>query len=102
MILPSSLVTREAQLRILSAKNCRLYLRPESMATIVDEIVSHHPSVRTVTAPELHELLRDSPAQPGVYQKPWDDAKDDPWLVFHTSGTTGQSSLDVHEFLSLN
>ena len=57
MVLPSSIVTPEAQLRILSMKNCRLYVRPESMATVIDEIVRPQPNVRTVTAPELHELL---------------------------------------------
>lgn len=89
MILPSSIVTREAQLRILSIKNCKVYMRPESMATVIDEILQHQPSVRTATAPELHELLQDTPAKPVYYHKSWEDARDDPWLVFHTSGTTG-------------
>ena len=91
MVLPSSLVTPEAQLRILSLKNCKVYVRSQSMSTVVDEIIRREPSVRPIDAPELHELLCDTSAEPVLYEKSWDDGRDDPWLVFHTSGTTGQS-----------
>ncbi len=91
MVLPSSLVTPEAQLRILSLKNCKVYVRSQSMSTVVDEIIRREPSVRPIDAPELHELLCDTSAEPVLYEKSWYDGRDDSWLVFHTSGTTGQS-----------
>lgn len=95
MVLPSSIITPEAQLRILSMTNCRLYVRPESMATVIDEIVRSQPNVQTITAPQLHELLQDTPAKPFLYTKSWEDVKDSPWLVFHSSGTTGKSQCHV-------
>jgi acyl-coenzyme A synthetase/AMP-(fatty) acid ligase len=95
MVLPSPLVTREGQLHILEKKNCTIYLRPSSMASTVDAIVHGIPGIRTVTAPELDELFQETEAEPYVYNKSWEEGKDDPWLVFHTSGTTGQSNQGV-------
>ncbi|MCJ1312470.1 hypothetical protein MMC25_006144 [Agyrium rufum] len=50
--------------------------------------------VQKVASPELEGLLRDEPAEPFVYRKSWKEGKDDPWLVFHTSGTTGNSTAN--------
>lgn len=44
--------------------------------------------------PDLQEWLREEQAQPVLYAKSWEEAKSDPWLVFHTSGTTGNDALD--------
>lgn len=38
--------------------------------------------------------MQEKEAAPSNYPKTWDDGADDPWLVFHTSGTTGLSILD--------
>ena len=89
MILPSSLVTREAQLHILSKTACSIYVRTEDMAAIVDDLAQHKPDLQTITAPQISELMQDAPADIFPYAKSWKDGKDDPWLVFHTSGTTG-------------
>ncbi|KAB8223973.1 putative AMP-binding enzyme [Aspergillus novoparasiticus] len=89
MVLPSPLITPEAQLRILEKKNCKLYLRPVEMAGPVDAILQKAPHIESITVPGIEEFLRDDAASPVVYGKTWDEGKDDPWLVFHTSGTTG-------------
>ncbi|KAE8151841.1 putative AMP-binding enzyme [Aspergillus avenaceus] len=89
MILPSPLVTPEAQLRILALKNCKLYLRPVEMARPVDAILQKAPDVKSITVPGAEEFLKDEEPSPVVYGKTWEEGKDDPWLVFHTSGTTG-------------
>ncbi|KAI9035183.1 putative AMP-binding enzyme [Aspergillus affinis] len=89
MVLPSPLITADAQLRILEKKNCKLYLRPAEMAVPVDAVLKGVSDVQTITAPGSEELLKDGEAEPVVYEKTWEEGKDDPWLVFHTSGTTG-------------
>lgn len=61
------------------------------MASHVDAILQGAPGIRTVTGPELEELFQETEAEPHVYKKSWEEAKDDPWLIFHTSGTTGQT-----------
>ena len=84
------MITPEAQLHILAAKECTLYIRPECMAAAVDTVVQHRTSIRIVVAPDLGEMLQETHANPVIYEKSWQEGKDDPWLVFHTSGTTGQ------------
>lgn len=71
------------------------------MATMVDGVVQLKSNIRALVAPDLDELLQETPSEPVAYTKPWDDGKDDPWLVFHTSGTTGMSrsqSIHRHDF----
>lgn len=82
-------MTGEAQLRILEKTNCKFYLRPAEMAGPVDAILQGASHVEQITVPGSEEFLKDDEAPPVVYSKSWDEGKDDPWLVFHTSGTTG-------------
>ncbi|KAL4939887.1 hypothetical protein BDV06DRAFT_230791 [Aspergillus oleicola] len=89
MVLPSPLITTEAQLLILAKKNCTVYLRPQSMTAAVAAILQNAPHVQSITVPEPAEFLLDATAEPTTYAKMWEEGKDDPWLVFHTSGTTG-------------
>jgi len=59
---------------------------------------------------ETSDLLQDGSPLSFPYTKTWEQAKDDPWLTFHTSGTTGlpklvtythrmMSSLDASELM---
>ncbi|PQE08772.1 AMP-binding enzyme protein [Rutstroemia sp. NJR-2017a BVV2] len=68
---------------------CNIYMRPESMASVVDHVARRREGLQIVAAPALEDLLQDKPAQQFRYQKSWEEARDNPWLVFHTSGTTG-------------
>lgn len=89
MVLPSPLVTPEAQLQILKKKKCGIYLRPEEMATAVAGVLEGNPNVQAITVPPLDQFFNEKEASPINYSKSWAEGKDDPWLVFHTSGTTG-------------
>ncbi|GIK02017.1 putative NRPS-like protein biosynthetic cluster [Aspergillus viridinutans] len=89
MVLPSPLIPPVAQRLILSKTQCQVYIRPSSMAQVVGAILEDAPNVQQITAPELESLLQESPAEPYVYPKAWEEGKNDPWLVVHTSGTTG-------------
>lgn len=91
MVLPSPLATPEAQQHILSETSCIIYMHSGNLSTKVDGIVTAGSEIQIIVAPELIELLQDKPAEPVSYSKSWEDSKDDPWLVFHISGTTGQS-----------
>ncbi|OQE04939.1 hypothetical protein PENVUL_c028G04314 [Penicillium vulpinum] len=88
LVLPSPLITVDAQARILDAKKCALYLRPSSMATYVDSIIKEAPHVKSITIPEIVKFMKETEAPIYTYPKAWEERKDDPWLVFHTSGTT--------------
>lgn len=89
MVLPSPLITAEAQLQILNKKDCRVYLRDAAEADKVDEVVKIAPDIEVITVPVLEEFMQETRAVSCVYPKTWDEGKKDPWQVFHTSGTTG-------------
>ncbi|XRM40652.1 hypothetical protein ABZX51_003961 [Aspergillus tubingensis] len=89
MVLPSPLVTAEAQLHILEKKGCTVYLRPSSMEAPVAEILKAAPHVQTVTVPDIEAFMQEAEAEPINYSKTYEEGRADPWLVFHTSGTTG-------------
>ncbi|EGE85548.2 AMP-binding enzyme [Blastomyces dermatitidis ATCC 18188] len=89
MVLPSPLLTPGAQLRVQEKTNCKLCLRPSEMAGPASNILRNAPHVEQITASGIEEFFRDDEADPMVYSKTWDEGKEDPWLVFHTSGTTG-------------
>lgn len=59
------------------------------MEDCVDAMLQDAPHVKAITAPELEEIMQETEETPYNYPKSWDDGADDPWLVFHTSGTTG-------------
>ncbi|RAH64234.1 AMP-binding enzyme [Aspergillus aculeatinus CBS 121060] len=89
LILPSPLVTAEAQRRILESQKCTVYLRPSTMKAQVDAILHDAPHIQTIDIPDLEQFLKVTESEPVTYSKTWDEGKNDPWLVFHTSGTTG-------------
>ncbi|KAL2849382.1 hypothetical protein BJX68DRAFT_267234 [Aspergillus pseudodeflectus] len=89
LVLPSPLVTAEAQLRILAKKGCTVYLRPASMADHVTAILHGTSHIQAIEVPDIEEFFRGDEAEAITYRKTWDEGKDDPWLVYHTSGTTG-------------
>jgi acyl-coenzyme A synthetase/AMP-(fatty) acid ligase len=96
MVVPSPLVTAEAQLQILERKNCTLYLRPEEMAVPVAGVLKGTSHIHTITVPALDQFLNETEARQVNYPKSWVEGKDDPWLVFHTSGTTGMTYRDSY------
>ncbi len=63
------------------------------MRTGIERIIGERASIRQVTVPELAEWVSEEEARPYNYNKSWDEAKLDPWIIFHTSGTTGEALL---------
>lgn len=89
MVLPSPLIPPAAQRLILKKTQCKVYIRPSSMAQVVSAILEDTPHIQQITAPDPDSLLQETRAEPYVYPKTWEEGKKDPWLVAHTSGTTG-------------
>jgi Tat protein secretion system quality control protein TatD with DNase activity len=89
MVIPSPLIPPVAQRLILSKTKCQVYIRPSSMAEFVGAILEDAPNIQQITAPDLESLLQETAAEPYIYPKTWEEGKNDPWLVAHTSGTIG-------------
>ncbi|MCJ1250586.1 hypothetical protein MMC30_007814 [Trapelia coarctata] len=89
LLLPSRFATLEGQLHLLSATSCRTYLHAADLGPFVHSVLQAQPSIRSVEVPELEEWLWQEKTCVFPYTKTWEEAKSDPWLIFHTSGTTG-------------
>lgn len=60
------------------------------METAIENLVAEKkPNIQRLAVPEVHEWIKEEVAQSYSYEKSWDEAKLDPWIIFHTSGTTG-------------
>ncbi|KAJ5223542.1 hypothetical protein N7468_008084 [Penicillium chermesinum] len=93
MVLPSPLITPQAQMQILEKADCTVYLRPGEAAEDVGEIPKGAPHIWAITFPPLGCFLNETEASPINYPTSWAEGKNDPWLVFH-SGTTGTVPME--------
>ena len=80
----------ENHAHVLRKAECEVYLSTKHVANDIKAALEHAPEIQYMDAPRLDDLFRDTEPIAIEYTKPWDDAKDDPWLVFHSSGTTGE------------
>ncbi|KAK7186799.1 thioester reductase domain-containing protein [Paraphaeosphaeria sporulosa] len=77
----------EAHINVLKGVNCQVFLQAQDMD--IDAILDARP-MKTGVVPELGELLHsESPVLEYPYTKPFQEARNDPALVLHTTGSTG-------------
>ncbi|KAL9049734.1 MAG: hypothetical protein Q9206_005382 [Seirophora lacunosa] len=89
ILLPSPFTTNEAQIHLVRTTDCRAFVCGKSFEEQATLIAQTHKNIPVVVSPELVELLAEGPATRYAYTKSWEEAKDDPWTIYHTSGTTG-------------
>ncbi|KAL8978547.1 MAG: hypothetical protein Q9177_006376, partial [Variospora cf. flavescens] len=75
--------------KLVKTTNCRAFVCAKSFEKQAEVIIKASQDMPVVVAPEVAELLAEGPSPPYAYTKSWEEAKDDPWIIFHTSGTTG-------------
>ncbi|KAF7916863.1 hypothetical protein BELL_0163g00100 [Botrytis elliptica] len=73
-------------LNVLEKSDCHIFLTARN--THVENILSQR-NMRTATVPELEELLEDEEVRAYPYSKSFAEARTDPCLVLHTTGSTG-------------
>lgn len=76
----------EGHLNVLQGVDCHIFLRAKE--TNIQHIASKR-SMRIVVVPQLEELLREHPVKIYPYTKTFEEARMDPCLVLHTTGSTG-------------
>ncbi|KAM4065705.1 male sterility protein [Hirsutella rhossiliensis] len=91
-----------AHVNLFSALNCSTLLTTDPMPTAVESLLSHH-SMKVVCLPSLEQLLEKF-SEPFPYSKTFAEARNDPFVVLHTSGSTGNPKPIVytHEFVTRN
>ncbi|KAK2603575.1 hypothetical protein QQS21_004255 [Conoideocrella luteorostrata] len=72
---------------VLEKAKCDIFLVSKDIQ--IDHILSQRVMRRTDVVPELDYFLRDEPIAPYPYTKTFAEAREDPCLVLHTTGSTG-------------
>ena len=91
ILLPSPFTAPAALAHLVQLSKVKTFIYGEGLADLAQGILSQLPDneARTVQVPEVSEWLNEQVAEHIPFTKSWDQAKDDPWMIFHTSGTTG-------------
>lgn len=93
MLVPFPLAPLPVKQHLLASADCRFLLHTSQDSEQVKPLIQANPNIKSVLVPEVEVWLDADPVAPYPSPKSWNDAKDDPWLIFHTSGTTGLPKL---------
>lgn len=86
MLLPSPRNSLEGQKSLIRNTACKTILHDSSVN--VDDLISSLP-VRSFVVPDLEDLLNGPHAPAYPFEKSFHEAQNDPYVVLHTSGSTG-------------
>lgn len=78
--------TLAGHLNVLEKSDCHIFLTAKN--TRIEHILQSR-TMQSATVPELDELLSDIPVPGYPYTKTFEQARKDPCLVLHTTGSTG-------------
>jgi acyl-CoA synthetase (AMP-forming)/AMP-acid ligase II len=88
MMLLSPRNSIDGHLAVTDKCDCKLWILPSQRLGNVDQVLEKRPmTVRPL--PELLELLDEGDVPIYAYMKTFDEARQDPFVVLHTSGSTG-------------
>ena len=87
VLLPSLRNSVQNNLHVFAATECKTIFRDSNIS--VDHILAQR-DFHTVIVPGVEELLNGEQVQPYPYTKTFEEAKTDPAVVLHSSGSTGQ------------
>ncbi|RYO79002.1 hypothetical protein DL762_008392 [Monosporascus cannonballus] len=108
VLFSSQLNSLDVHLSIMKQTECKALF--SAVGVRVDDILAERP-MSHATVPDLDELLdSEDRAPPFPYTKTYEEAAQDPYLILHSSGTTGDpkpivfnhaitASLDAHQLL---
>jgi thioester reductase-like protein/acyl-CoA synthetase (AMP-forming)/AMP-acid ligase II/aryl carrier-like protein len=89
MLLNSPRNTLEAHLHLFEKTDCNIFLHPpDFVLPAVRQILEARP-MKEVEIPLLEHWLQDGPHEPYPYNKSFAEARLEPFVVMHTSGSTG-------------
>lgn len=90
LLLNSPRNTLDAHLSLLKKTNCTTMLMPPNFPLPIMKQILEATHMRAVNMPGPQHWLDDNnPVDPYPYHKTYSEARLEPWLVLHTSGSTG-------------
>jgi acyl-coenzyme A synthetase/AMP-(fatty) acid ligase len=95
LLIPFSLAPAPVKQHLVDAAKCKYYVHPEGAQEQVCNLLDARTHIRAIVMPSLGDWFTDTAASYYPFSKSWDEANNDPWLIFHTSGSTGKWKLKV-------
>ncbi|KAF7924021.1 hypothetical protein EAE99_006682 [Botrytis elliptica] len=80
--------SQEGHIALLESLDCKILLVPETLPAITQSLLSKR-QIRTLKIQNLQELLSDNSVSSYPYTKTFDQARYEPFVVLHNSGSTG-------------
>ena len=84
----------EVQVALLEKLGCSILFTPEIMSDAT-KLVLKHRNMDKYILPDLEYFLAKGPVEPYPYRKKFEEARKDPYVVMHSSGTTGTPKILV-------
>ncbi|KAK8051651.1 hypothetical protein PG993_003036 [Apiospora rasikravindrae] len=88
MVFTSPRNNLDGHMNVLEKSECGIFLLASGASAQVQPILDKRP-MRTLTVPELDWFLAEAPVEPYPYTKTFEEARNDPCVVLHTTGSTG-------------
>ncbi|KAM0425254.1 hypothetical protein ACHAPT_009571 [Fusarium lateritium] len=89
LLLISPRNTLEATLSLVQKTDCKIFLLPPSFSLPLVEQLIQTNRMNILEIPRLQHWLQDGPVELYPYNKTFEEARSDPFIVVHTSGSTG-------------
>ncbi|PSN68711.1 acetyl-CoA synthetase-like protein [Corynespora cassiicola Philippines] len=93
LLIPFSLAPTPVKQHLIDAANCKFCIYSEEVQDQLKGLLDGRTHIRPVVIPPVDTWFTDVAATHYPYHKSWDEGQHDPWLIFHTSGTTGFPKL---------
>ncbi|KAF7886323.1 hypothetical protein EAF00_010426 [Botryotinia globosa] len=101
ILLVSPYNSNEGNISLFNALDCQVLATTDPVPLGVPVLLDSMPKLRTITVPEINELL-DKSYKHFPFSKTFNEAKNEPLACLHTSGTTGlpKPVIYPHDFAS--
>ncbi len=90
-MVPSIRNSLSMNLALLRRTNCDKIFYSKEVAHLVEELKAARPSIVSVLMPSFEALI-ESPYKAYAFHKTFAEAEDQPVLICHTSGSTGENT----------
>jgi acyl-coenzyme A synthetase/AMP-(fatty) acid ligase len=98
LLLPSPTATPAAQAYLVRKLECKTFLYGGGFGDVAHGVAANVEEwkVKALKVPELEACLKEQTVEPVEWRKSWEEARHLPWIVVHTSGSTGLPKPIVH------
>ena len=86
----------EVQVALLEKLDCNILFTPEQVSDVAKTVLEKR-NMRKYILPDLEFFLNDEDVKPYPYNKTYEEARKDPYVVMHSSGTTGTPKILVQK-----